>query len=70
MELIKMGQLVAKRRSDLQMKQEDLAELARVTIKTIYQLESGKGNPSFSTLNKILSVLGLEIYVDIKRVVE
>lgn len=70
MELIKMGELVAKRRSDLQMKQEDLAELASVTIKTIYQLESGKGNPSFSTLNKILAVLGLEIYVDIKRVVE
>lgn len=67
MKLAELGRLVAKRRGDLQLKQEDLAELTSVTIKTIYQLESGKGNPSFSTLNKILQVLGLEINVDIKK---
>ena len=68
MELAKIGQLVAKRRVDLALKQEDLSELAGVTIKTIYQLESGNGNPSFSTLAKILGVLGLEIVVTIKKI--
>lgn len=68
MELAKIGQLVAKRRVDLTLKQEDLSELAGVTIKTIYQLESGKGNPSFSTLEKILRVLGLDIVVTIKKI--
>ncbi len=68
MELAEIGQLVAKRRVDLILKQEDLSELAGVTIKTIYQLESGKGNPSFSTLEKILRVLGLDIVVTIKKI--
>ena len=68
MELAEIGQLVAKRRVDLILKQEDLSELAGVTIKTIYQLESGKGNPSFSTLEKILVVLGLDIVVTIKKI--
>ncbi|MBA4260095.1 MAG: transcriptional regulator [Chitinophaga sp.] len=68
MELAEIGQLVAKRRVDLILKQEDLSELAGVTIKTIYQLESGKGNPSFSTLEKILMVLGLDIVVTIKKI--
>ncbi len=68
MELAEIGQLVAKRRVDLTLKQEDLSELAGVTIKTIYQLESGKGNPSFSTLEKILGVLGLDIVVTIKKI--
>lgn len=67
MKLIELGEKIARRRGNLQLKQEDLAELASVTIKTIYQLESGKGNPSFSTLSKILHVLGLEIFVDIKK---
>ena len=68
MKLAEIGQLVAKRRVDLALKQEDLSELAGVTIKTIYQLESGKGNPSFSTLEKILRVLGLDIVVTIKKI--
>ena len=68
MKLAEIGQLVAKRRVDLTLKQEDLSELAGVTIKTIYQLESGKGNPSFSTLEKILVVLGLDIVVTIKKI--
>lgn len=67
MKLGEIGQLVANRRVDLALKQEDLAELAGVTIKTIYQLESGKGNPSFSTLAKILDVLGLDVLVAIKK---
>lgn len=67
MNIAEIGQLVAKRRVDLALKQEDLAELAAVTTKTIYQLESGKGNPAFSTLEKILAVLGLDIMVTIKK---
>lgn len=70
MQIAEIGKLVEKRRADLQLKQEDLAELAGVTIKTIYQLETGKGNPSFSTLEKVLSVLGLTLNVEIKKLIE
>ena len=68
MELAEIGQLVAKRRVDISLKQEDLSELAGVTTKTIYQLESGKGNPSFSTLTKIVGLLELDIVVTIQKI--
>lgn len=67
MDRTEIGQLVAKRRAELAIKQEDLAELAGVTTKTIYQLESGKGNPAFTTLEKILQVLGLDIIITVKQ---
>ncbi len=70
MNSVELGHLLATRRKELQLKQEDLAELAAVTIKTIYQLETGKGNPSLSTLNNILKVLGLEMQVEIKKMNE
>ncbi|WP_162923513.1 helix-turn-helix transcriptional regulator [Arachidicoccus soli] len=41
---------MSRRREFLSLKQEDLAEMAQVTIKTIYMIESGKGNPGFGTL--------------------
>lgn len=70
MNLSSIGQLIQERRSSLQIKQEDLAELAGITTKTIYMLESGKGNPSYKTLAQILNVLGLEITVQLKNNIE
>jgi DNA-binding XRE family transcriptional regulator len=50
------------------LKQQDLAEMANVTIKTIYAIENNKGNPTIEVLKKVLDVLGLEINVQIKLV--
>jgi y4mF family transcriptional regulator len=65
-----IGELIQQRRAKLSLKQEDLSEMTGVTGKTIYLIESGKGNPSLQTLQKVLSVLGLEINIDIKKTVE
>jgi y4mF family transcriptional regulator len=70
MNLIEIGEIVHQRRSALQLKQEDLAELSGITEKTIYLLENGKGNPSYSTLLNILNVLGMEMNVHVKKTVE
>ena len=70
MNLIEIGKIVQQRRAVLQMKQEDLAELSGITEKTIYLLENGKGNPSYSTLLNILTVLGMEMNVQVKKTVE
>jgi len=70
MNLPEIGKLIQERRSSLQIKQEDLAELSGITAKTIYMLESGKGNPSYYTLEQILHVLGLEITVQLKKKIE
>lgn len=70
MNLSAIGEYMQERRAKLQIRQEDLAELTGITAKTIYMIENGKGNPSFSTLAKIAAVLGLEINVQIKKTIE
>jgi transcriptional regulator with XRE-family HTH domain len=55
------------RREVLQVTQERLAELSGVGLRTIKQFESGKGNPTLMTLQKIADVLGLEVDLKVKN---
>ena len=63
-ELIKT---IKERREVLQVTQEGLAQLSGVGLRTLKQFESGKGNPTLSTLHKIADVLGMEICLKIKN---
>ena len=63
-ELIKT---VKDRREALHVTQEKLAELAGVGLRTLKQFESGKGNPTLETLQKLADVLGLELKLEIKN---
>ena len=65
---VNIGKIVQERRNELGLKQQDLAEMADVTIKSIYAIENNKGNPTIEVLSKVLNVLGLEIKVQIKSV--
>ena len=67
MTTVEMGKIIVFRREFLKLRQEDLAEMSGVTIKTIHLIESGSGNPSMATLGKIATVLGLELLLQIKR---
>jgi transcriptional regulator with XRE-family HTH domain len=58
---------IKKRRESLRVTQEDLAELSGLGLRTVKQLESGKGNPTLSTLHKISDVLGMELCLKIKN---
>jgi y4mF family transcriptional regulator len=64
-----IGRIIQERRNQLALNQQDLAEMAQVTIKTIYAIENNKGNPTIQVLDKILEVLGLEIKIQIKTIV-
>lgn len=64
-ELIKT---IKERREALQVTQERLAELSGVGLRTLKQFESGKGNPTLSTLQKISDVLGMEVCLKIKNI--
>ena len=55
------------RRQMLTVTQEYLAELSGVALRTIKEIESGKGNPTFATLSKIADVLGMEIKLEVKQ---
>ena len=59
---------IKKRRDDMQVNQETLAELSGVGLRTLKQFESGKGNPTLLTLQKLADALGLEICIKIKEV--
>lgn len=65
-----IGQIIQKRRDSLSLNQGDLAEMTGITSKTIYLIENGKGNPSVDTLKKLLAVLGMDLFIDIKKTVE
>lgn len=55
------GEEIKLRRKTLAISQRDLAEMAGVGFATIKDIERGKGNPSLSTISRILDVLGMEV---------
>ncbi|WP_282630968.1 helix-turn-helix transcriptional regulator [Empedobacter sedimenti] len=59
---------IKERRKVLDITQETLAEISGVGLRTLKQFESGKGNPTLETLQKLCDALGLEIRLEIKTV--
>ncbi len=66
MHLLIIDQL-KKRRNMFQVTQETLAELSGVGLRTLKQIESGKGNPTLQTIQKLADVLGLELCLQVKN---
>jgi len=60
-------QQIKERREILKITQESLADLSGIGLRTIKQLEGGKGNPTFNTLQEIADVLGLELVLQVKK---
>ena len=67
MHAIEIIQTIKKRREVMQVTQETLAELSGVGLRTLKQFESGKGNPTLQTLQKIVDVLGMEVSLKLKK---
>lgn len=59
-------QVIKERREMLQVTQETLATLSGVGLRTLRQFESGKGNPTLSTLQKLTDALGLDLVLVVK----
>ncbi|WP_396634838.1 helix-turn-helix domain-containing protein [Maribacter sp. R86514] len=53
--------IMKERREMLHFTQEMLADLSDVGLRTLKQFESGKGNPTAKTLNKLANSLGMEL---------
>lgn len=62
-----LGESIKSRRKELDITQPHLAELAQISINTLYKLEKGQGNPSLDVLNKIAVVLGMEFSIQVKK---
>jgi DNA-binding XRE family transcriptional regulator len=49
--------------------QQDLAEMAQITSRTLTDIELGKGNPSYATIEKLLDILGYKLVPTLKNLV-
>jgi y4mF family transcriptional regulator len=62
-----LGEAIKIRRKELGITQPHLADLAQISINTLYKLENGMGNPSIDVLNKLADVLGMELTFQVKK---
>lgn len=61
--------LIKKRRKELLISQQELAELAEVSIRKISDIETASGETTVGTLQKLLEVLGMQMTIGIKGIV-
>lgn len=51
----------------LQIDQRTLSEISGVAVHTLSNIEAGSGNPTVTTLDRILDALGMEIRIQVKE---
>lgn len=61
-----LGEEIKVRRTVLKIRQQELADLAGVSINTVVAIERGIGNPRIETLVSVCDVLGLQIVTKLK----
>ena len=66
---MKIQEVMKLQRKALGISQQDLADMSEIVISTIKKIESGKGNPSLSTVEKIIDILGMEVKYEIRQTV-
>ncbi len=59
---------IVKRRKMLSVSQKELADLADVSLHSIINLESGRGNPTLQLLLTVVEVLGMKMQLEVKDV--
>ncbi len=65
-----IGTIIKARRKSLGLTQPHLAELADISINTLYKLERGQNNPTLEVLEKLTEVLGLELVLQVKKMTD
>ncbi|MEZ0487931.1 helix-turn-helix domain-containing protein [Fibrella aquatica] len=60
-----LAALLVRRRQILSIRQEDLAAIAGVSLRTVKAIESGRSNPRWQTVEQLTKVLGLTITIEL-----
>jgi len=60
-----IGALLQSRRKARKIAQEQLADIAGISTRTLRDIEKGIANPELETLMKICKVLGMEIKIEV-----
>lgn len=61
-------EIIKTRRDNLDVTQEKLSDLSGVGLRTLKHFESGKGNPTLETLQKLGNALGMELTFTVKEI--
>jgi len=67
MSISEIGQTIKTRRKSLGVTQPHLAELAEVSVNTLYKMERGEANPTLAVVLQIADVLGMELVLSVKQ---
>jgi transcriptional regulator with XRE-family HTH domain len=67
MSKLTIGNSIKARRKTLKVTQAQVAELAGISINTLYKIERGQANPTIEIIDKIADVLGLELVLQVKK---
>lgn len=62
-----IGNSIKARRKALRVTQQQLAQLADVSVNTLYKIERGQANPTLETLDGIADVLGMQVCLEVKK---
>ncbi|MBC8174340.1 MAG: helix-turn-helix transcriptional regulator [Candidatus Marinimicrobia bacterium] len=62
-----LGKIIKDRRKLLRITQPDLAEMAGISVNTLYKIERGQANPTVKVLTKLADVLGMELKLEVKK---
>jgi len=62
-----IGLTLANRRKRRKIRQDQLSEIAGVSVRTVRDIENGVGNPELATLLKLCDVLGMELTITIRK---
>lgn len=69
MDFVSTIEAIKARRESLKVTQKALSDLSGVALGALKKFESGKGNPTLSTLKKLCDALGLEITLSVKKTI-
>lgn len=58
-----LGTAIRGRRTELELTQEELADVARVSLRFVSELERGKDSAQFAGIKRVLAALGLDLYL-------
>ena len=62
-----IGTAIKKRSRALKITQPHLAELAGISVNSLYKIERGADTPTLALVEPLAKVLGLEIKMEIKK---
>lgn len=59
-----LGRQVRERRTDLRLTQTELADVARVTLRFVSELENGKETAQLAGILRVLAALGIDLHAE------